>query len=386
MTSMAVKRPVLSVGIEEEYLLVDPVTRDLAADPPPEIAEECQRRVPDQIVTPEFLRSQIEVGTRVCSTIADASAALIELRRTVAEVAREHGLALMAASTHPFANWHAQKPTRKERYEILARDMQATVRRLLICGMHVHAGIEDEDLRIDLMNQVTYFLPHLLALTTSSPFWQGEESGLMSYRLSVFDGLPRTGLPDQFGSHGEYQRLVDQMVKAGLIEDATKLWWDLRPSDKFPTLEMRMTDVCTRVDDAVTVAALYLCLLRMLYRLRAGNQRWRVYPPTLIAENRWLAQRYGCSGKLVDFGIGRQVPYAELLEEVLELVAEDADMLGCTAEVGHAREIVRRGTSAHRQLDVYRAAVAAGADGREAMREVVDMLIAETVAGVGLDG
>lgn len=382
---MAVAAPELTVGIEEEYLLVDPETRDLAVDPPAGILEECQRRVPDQIVAPEFLRSQIEIGTRVCPTIKQARAALVELRRCVAEVAREHGLALVAASTHPFASWQTQKPTAKERYEVLARDMQATARRLLICGMHVHAGVSDDDLRIDLMNQVAYFLPHLLALSTSSPFWQGEETGLMSYRLSVFDGLPRTGVPDYFNSYSEYERLVRQMVKAGVIEDSTKLWWDVRPSHKFPTLEMRMTDVCTRLDDAVTIAALYVCILRWLYRLRAANQRWRIYPSVLIAENRWLAQRYSCTGSLVDFGIGRQVPFVELIEEIIAFTAEDAEALDCVEEVAHAREIVRRGTSAHRQLEVYHGATAAGADKMAAMRQVVDMLIAETVIGTGLE-
>ena len=382
---MVVKAPELTVGIEEEYLLVDPVTRDLAVDPPTQILEECQRRVPDQIVTPEFLRSQIEIGTRVCGSIKEAQSALTELRCNVADVVREHGLALVAASTHPFAAWQDQKPTAKERYEILARDMQATARRLLICGMHVHAAISDEDLRIDLMNQVTYFLPHLLALTTSSPFWQGEESGLMSYRLSVFDGLPRTGVPDYFNSYGEYERLVSQMIRAGLIEDATKLWWDIRPSDKYPTLEMRMTDVCTRLDDAVTVAALYVCLLRWLYRLRASNQRWRIYPSVLIAENRWLAQRHSCTGQMVDFGMGEQVPYANLLDEVIEFVAEDAEALDCVEEVKRSRDIVARGTSAHRQLAVFRAAKESGADNTEAMRQVVDMLIEETMLGTGLE-
>lgn len=382
---MVVKAPELTVGIEEEYLLVDPATRDLAIDPPPQILEECQRRVPDQIVTPEFLRSQIEIGTRVCGSVKEAQSALTELRRNVADVVREHGLALVAASTHPFAAWQDQKPTARERYEVLARDMQATARRLLICGMHVHAAISDEDLRIDLMNQVTYFLPHLLALTTSSPFWQGEESGLMSYRLSVFDGLPRTGVPDYFNSYGEYERLVTQMVSAGLIEDATKLWWDIRPSDKYPTLEMRMTDVCTRLDDAVTVAALYVCLLRWLYRLRASNQRWRIYPSVLIAENRWLAQRHSCTGSMVDFGMGEQVPYANLLEEVIALVAEDAEALDCVEEVKRSRDIVARGTSAHRQLAVFREAKENGADNTEAMRQVVDMLIEDTLLGTGLE-
>jgi len=382
---MPVTAPELTVGVEEEYLLVDPQTRDLAVDPPPSLVEECQRRVPDQIFTPEFLRSQIEIGTRVCTTITELRAALQECRRTVIEVARENGLAVIAASTHPFADWAAQKPTAKERYEALARDLQATARRLLIGGMHVHAAISDPDLRIDLMNQISYFLPHLLALTTSSPFWQGHESGLMSYRLTVFDGLPRTGLPDTFNSFAEYQRLVDQMINAGLIEDATKLWWDIRPSDKFPTLEMRMTDVCTRMDDSITVAALYVCLLRFLYSLRTTNQRWRIYPPTLIAENRWLAQRYGCSGKMVDFGLGQQVPFADLMDEVLDLVAEHARALDCVEDVERARDITARGTSAHKQLTVYAQAVAAGADQKEALCQVVDMLIEETMVGTGVD-
>jgi len=253
---------------------------------------------------------------------------------------------------------------------------------LLICGMHVHVAIEDADLRIDLMNQVAYFLPHLLCLTTSSPFWQGEDTGLKSYRLTVFDSLPRTGMPDHFGSHAEFQRTLDHLVGAGVIEDGTKLWWDIRPSVRFPTLEMRIADVCTRLDDAIAVAALYRCLLHMLFRLRLRNQRWRMYLPMLVMENRWRAQRYGAEGSLIDFGKGATVPFPDLLEEMLELVGVDADALGCAAEVEHAREIVGRGTSADRQLHVHRAALAAGADETEAMRAVVDTLIADTVAGL----
>ncbi len=376
------KDPDFTLGVEEEYLLVDPETRDLAIDPPEDILRECQELLPNHQVTPEFLRSQIEIGTRVCRNIDEVRESLIELRSTVSKVAEKHGLALMAASTHPFADWHLLKHTAKERYDIIAQDLQAVVRRLMICGMHVHCGIEDPEVRIDLMNQVSYFLPHLLALSTSSPFWRGEVSGLKSYRLSVFDSLPRTGVPDRFDSFGEYQRLINVMVEAGTIEDGSKIWWDLRPSSKFPTLEMRMTDVCSLMEDTLCIAALYSSLLRMLYRLRRKNQRWRIYPRTLVAENRWMAQRFGVEGKLIDLGILGQVPTGDLIEEIIGLVEEDADALGCLNEVYHARTIVRRGTSAERQLKVYQDARAGGKDNGEALRTVVDNVLKETVTGV----
>ena len=373
--------PTFTIGIEEEYLLVDQDSRDLAADPPQKMLDEIEKRLTGQ-VSPEFLRAQIEVETRVCSSVTQVRADLAKLRRTVASVASDHGFAPIAAATHPFASWRDQKQTDKERYNDLAKDLQAVARRLLICGQHVHVAIEDDDLRIDLMNQIPYFLPHLLALSTSSPFWRGVDTGLMSYRLTVFDGLPRTGLPDQFDSHGEYQRLVGQLTGAGLIKDATMIWWDIRPSAKYPTLEMRMTDVCTRLEDSITVAALYACIVSMLYRLRRDNQRWRIYPRSLVDENRWLAQRFGVTGQLVDFGLGRMVDYPELLEELIELVREDAERLNCVAEVEHAREIVRRGTSAQRQLAVFAAAVDGGAPHDQALRQVVDDLIAQTVDGL----
>ena len=371
----------VTIGIEEEYLLVDLETRNLATEPPSAMLEECEA-LSEGRVSPEFLKSQIEVGTKVCTTVQEAREDLRALRAMVTRAAGRHGLAPIAASTHPFAQWQEQKHTEKERYNVLARDLAAVARRLLICGMHVHVGIADEDTRIDLMNQVSYFLPHLLALSTSSPFWRGEETGLRSFRLTVFDGLPRTGLPDHFESFGEYQRLVDRMVQAGLVEDATKLWWDLRPSARYPTLEMRMTDVCTRLDDAVTVAALFLCLLSMLSRLRANNQRWRIYPRSLVQENRWLAQRYGSDGELVDFGKGIKVPFTDLVEEIIELVAEDAERLGCVDEILNVREIVRRGTSAHRQLAAFHAAREAGVAEDEALRRVVDMLIEDSAIGI----
>lgn len=373
--------PPFTIGMEEEYLLVDRVTRDLVSDPPPEMMQECEALLQGQVM-PEFLRAQIEVATRPCATMPEARADLARLRCTVAEVAAKHGLAPIAAGLHPFAVWESQRATQKERYVALARDLQAVGQRLMICGLHVHVGIGNDDLRIDLMNQVSYFLPHLLALSTSSPFWRGRDTGLKSYRVSVFNELPRTGLPQRFESFGEYARHVDVLVRAGLIEDASKLWWDVRPSARFPTLEMRITDACSRLDDALSIAAIYRCLLSMLWRLKGNNQRWRLYADMLVAENRWRAQRYGIDEGLVDFGKGEIVPYGDLLEEIIALVDSDAERLGCTEDVLRARDIMRRGTSAHRQVRVYSEAVKAGASPKDALIQVVDFLIAEFTDGV----
>ncbi len=378
---MTRKEPSFTVGIEEEYLLVDRKTRDLVVEAPATLMSECERRLEGR-VSPEFLQSQIEIGTSKCANIKEAAAELAELRRCVAEVARDHGLAMIAASTHPFAAWDLQKHTPKERYHQLAQDMQAVVRRLLICGMHVHVGLDDDELRIDLMGQVSYFLPHLLALSTSSPFWRGEDTGLKSYRLAAFDELPRTGLPQSFDSYGEYKRHLDIMVSAGLVEDASKIWWDVRPSARFPTLEMRIPDICTNIDDGVTIAALYLGLVRMLYRLKRNNQRWRIYSNMLVQENRWRAQRYGMDEGLVDFGRGEIVAYGDLLEEILALTEVDTLALDCAEEAKRAREILKRGTSAHRQIAVYKKAMKDGAEKPEALRRVVDFLIEESVAGL----
>ena len=377
----AMHEPSFTIGIEEEYLLVDAQTRDLIHEAPPTMLAECEALLEGQ-VSPEFLQCQIEVGTRVCSTVGEARSDLARLRSTVASVARSHGLRLVAASTHPFAARGEQMRTDKERYQTIEHDLQEVARRLVICGMHVHVGIDDDELRIDLMNQVSYALPHLLALGTSSPFWRGHDTGLKSYRISVWDEMPRTGLPEPFESHGEFQRFLDVLVRTGIVEDGTKLWWDIRPSARFPTLEMRISDICTRLEDTVCIASLYVSWLRMLYRLRVRNQRWRRYPRMFIAENRWRAQRYGIDQGLVDFGLGAVVAYPDLLEEMIALCAEDAEALGCTAEVEHARRIVARGTSAHWQVRTWRDAIAGGASEREALEAVVDMLIEETMHGI----
>ena len=373
--------PPFTIGIEEEYLLVDKETRSLVVDPPESLMTECEERCGAQ-VTSELLRSQIEIGTKVCENVKEAEVELRRLRRIIIDVSANYGMAPIASSTHPFSRWADQKQTEKDRYNALTIEMQAAARRLLICGMHVHVGINDDEVRIDLMNQMSYFLPHLLALSCSSPFWEGRDTGLKSYRLTVFDSLPRTGLPERFASYAEYERHINILMNAGLIEDATRIWWDLRPSARSPTLETRVMDVCTRLDDTISLAALLVCIMRMLYRLRASNQRWRMYTPMLIRENRWRAMRYSFDEGLIDLGKGGVVDFETLLDEILSLVSDDAKALGCVEEVARTRNILTRGTSAHRQRKCYELEQADGKESAECLRAVVDMLISDTARGV----
>ncbi len=375
---MPLKDPTFTIGIEEEYLLVEQASRDLVREMPQALFEDCERALRGHVAR-EYLKSQIEVETEIHKTPAAAGAELVQARRTVADLAAQHGLAPIAASTHPFARWSTQQPTERERYQAIAKDLAGVGRRLVICGMHVHAGVEDDELRIDLMNQARYFMPHLLVLSTSSPFAEGEDTGLKSYRIAAFQELPRTGLPGRFESWEEYRQTIDLLIRSKVVSDASQIWWDIRPSSKFPTLEMRITDVCTRVEDAVCVAAMFVSILRMLYRFRRSNQTWRSYPLFLLSENRWRAQRYGVAGTLFDFGKGELVPFADLVEELLVLLSEDAEALGCAAEIAHARTIVQRGTSADRQVACFERLMAQGATREEALKGVVDHLIAETV-------
>lgn len=373
--------PEFTLGVEEEYLLVDLETRALVVDPPKSLLSECEELLGGQVTT-ELLRSQIEVGTKVCQNVQEVREDLARLRACIIEVTGRHGIAPIASSTHPFSRWSDQKHTEKDRYESLTSEMQGAARRMVICGMHVHVGINDDPLRIDLMNQAAYFLPHLLALSCSSPFWNGIDTGLKSYRLTIFDALPRTGLPERFQSYNEYQRHVDILVQAGVIQDSTKIWWDLRPSASFPTLEARIMDVCTRLDDAISLTALWVCVMRMLYRLRTKNQRWRTYSQMLINENRWRAMRYSFDEGMIDFAKGSIVPFDELLDEILELTYEDSQVLGCEKEVASVRDILSRGTSAHRQLASHDEALASGKDAEAALRAVVDTLIEDTRGGL----
>lgn len=375
---MHMSEPAFTLGVEEEYLLVDLESRDLVSDPPAELMRECTRLLQAH-VSPELMRAQIEVGTPVCHTLGDVRESLKWLRGTIAEVSNRFGCAPIAVSTHPFARWLEQKQTAKQRYLQLTDQMQAAARRLLICGMHVHVGIEDEELRIDLMNQMSYFLPHLLAMSSSSPFWEGEDTGLRSYRLTVFDALPRTGLPEQFASYAEYERHVRVLVNAGLVEDASMIWWDLRPSASFPTLETRIMDVVTNLEHTLSLVALTVCLTRMLYRARIKNQRWRVYAGMLINENRWRAMRYSFDEGLIDLAKGEVVPFPELLDELMAFIEEDADYLGCQDEIMGLRDILANGTSAHNQITQYQKALDQGVSNEEALSRVVDWLIDQTV-------
>ena len=374
-----IDEPSWTIGIEEEYLLVDHDSGALVKVQPPGLIERVAE-LRHGLVSPELFSAQIEIGTGICRDMQHLRADVGLLRLAVTEAAAEHGLAPIAASTHPFARPEELEITDKERYRDLADDLQDITRQLVISGLHVHVGIEDPELRIDLMNQVTYFLPHLLALSTSSPFWQGRDTGLASYRSAVYKTLPRTGLPPKFDSWAEFRRHVDVLVNAGIIEDSSKVWWDIRPSERYPTLEMRVTDLPTRMEDTIAVAAAYVCLLRMLWRLRDGNQRWRSYENFLISENLWRAERYGVNGSLIDFGKGTLVPYEDLVDELIELVSPDAEALDCVDEIGHLRTICERGTSTHNQLAVYQAAQDAGADHHEALAEVVQHLIKDTLA------
>ena len=372
------KNKFFSIGLEEEYLIVNKYDGELIIDPPKNLMRDCKKKLKQQ-VKPEFLKSQIEVRTKVCSTIKDLKKNLIFLRKNISEILNQYDLAPIAVSIHPFSRWEQQKHTEKRRYSALAEDFQIVGRRLVISGMHIHVGIPDNEMRIDLMNQVAYFLPHLLALSTSSPFWKGELTGLKSYRVSIFDELPRTGLPEQFDSYNEYRRHLKILLNSGLLEDPSKIWWDLRPNVKFPTLEMRICDTCTSLKDSISIAALYLCIIHMVHRLRRENQKSRVYSKMLINENRWRVQRYGMEKGLVDFGKSKLVPYKYLIDELIELVKEDASELGCIQEVQNIKNIYKAGTSADKQIKIFKNEIKKSGDTKLALENVVKFLIKDTV-------
>ncbi|MDY6874580.1 MAG: carboxylate-amine ligase [Chloroflexota bacterium] len=364
--------PSLTIGIEEEYQIIDPATRELRSYVQ-RFLEQGRTVLPDQI-RPEFLQSQVEAGTRICHDIQEARRELIRMRRSICELAEREGLWVVAAGTHPFSSWVRQKVSPFGRYPELARFLQDVGRRLLIFGMHVHVGIEDRELLIEVMNQIRYFLPHLLALSTSSPFWHGRETGLKSYRSVVFESLPRTGIPQQFGSYAEYRSYVDMLLATSSIAEPAHIWWDVRPSEKFPTLEVRIPDMCTRVDETLCLVALVQAIVAKLVRLRRANQTWRLYHKRLLDENKWRAVRYGISDELIDFGKAEEVSFPSLVEELLVWVDDVVDELGSRIEIEYARTILRQGTSADRQLAVYHQT--------NDFRAVVDRLAEETREGL----
>jgi len=363
--------PKFTIGLEEEYQIVHAETRELTSYIQ-EFLNSGRVVLKDQI-KPEFMQSQVEVGSSICDNMQDVRAEIVRLRTAVDKMAREQGLRVVAAGTHPFSSWSEQKITAGERYTKHERDMADVARRLLVFGMHVHIGIDDEELRIDIMNQSRYFLPHLLALSTSSPFWHGRDTGLKSYRTIVLGDLPRAGLPPHFHSWNEYQRFLSTLIETRCIDEPTKIWWDIRPNPKYPTLEYRFPDICTRVDDAICIAALLLGLVAKLVQLRRRNIRWREYRRNLITESKWRAVRYGVEGTLIDFGKRAEVPLSDLIEEILELIDDVVDELNIRKEVTHVRTILKEGTSADRQLAVYRK--------QRDLRAVVDHLIVDTFEG-----
>ena len=363
--------PPLTLGIEEEYQIIDPETRELKSYVQ-EFLEEGRIILKDQI-KPEFLQSQVEVGSHICRNIQEVRAEVIRLRRSVCRLAEEKGVRVAAASTHPISQWQSQMANKGERYTELATNMAQLARRMLIFGMHVHVGFEDKEMMIDVMNQARYFVPHLLALSTSSPFWQGRDTGLKSYRTVIFESLPRTGIPPSLKSWADYQGFIDTLVETKCIDEPTKIWWDIRPHPKFPTLEFRACDICTKVDEAVAIAALVQAIVAKLIKLRMNNQSWRAYRHHLITENKWRAVRYGTDGQLIDFGKREEVPFRFLAQELLDVVDDVVDELGSREEINYIKKILQEGTSADRQLEVYRKT--------GSLESVVDHLVAETKEG-----
>lgn len=361
----------LTIGIEEEYQIIDPNTRELTSYIS-EMLDQGAVLFRDQ-VKPEFLQSQLEAGTNICRNIQEARLEVTRLRGIIAEIAQKNGRKIIAAGTHPFSRWQDQIVTDKDRYKTLLDTMQMLARRLLIFGMHVHIGIPDKDLRIDVMNQASYFMPHILALSTSSPFWFGRTTGLKSYRSIIFGDLPRTGVPEYFDSSEDYSRYINTLVKTGCIDEPTKIWWDIRPHPKFPTLEFRVCDCTTRVDEVIAIAALIQAVVAKLIELRRNNQTWRIYRRGLIEENRWRAIRDGVKGQLIDFGKQEQVPLKLLIEELIELLGDIPDRLGTRHEVEYIKTIAEGGSSADRQLRKYQET--------GSMEAVVDMLAEETMMG-----
>ena len=366
-------RPSFTIGIEEEYQTIDPETRDLRSHIDVEILEKGKSLL-KEAVKPEMHQSVIEVGTGVCKDIQQARAEIVGLRRDMLALAKSNGLRLGAAGTHPFADWRDQEIYPDQRYYEILEDMKIVARANLIFGLHVHVGIEDRETAIHLMNAARYFLPHILALSTNSPFWLGMDTGLKSYRCKVFDKFPRTNIPDYFPSWGEYESFVNLLVQTRCIDNAKKIWWDIRPHPHFSTLEFRICDLPMRADETIAIAALIQATVAKLYKLHAANQGFRLYRRALIMENKWRALRYGLDGKLIDFGKKTEVPLRDLIYEYLHLIDDVVDELGSRREINYIHRILEMGTGADRQLAVYRAT--------GDFKKVVDYIIAETAAGI----
>jgi glutamate---cysteine ligase / carboxylate-amine ligase len=372
---MIKKDHVYTLGIEEEFAIVDPETRELRSHIQ-EILEGGKVTLKEQI-KPEMHQSVVELGTEICQSIADARAHVIELRSKLASLAGRSGLKIASVGTHPFSHWRDQLITQGERYQEIVKDMQQLARANLIFGLHVHVGIPDRDSAIHVMNQARYFLPHIYALSVNSPFWVGQDTGLKGYRLKVFERFPRTGIPDSFESLSEYDDYCKLLVKTGCIDNPKKIWWDIRLHPFFDTLEVRVCDAQSRIDDTLAIAALIQAVIARLYKLLRQNITFRVYRRRLLDENRWRASRYGIDGKLIDFGREAEVETRSLLNELLAFVSTEVDELGTQAEMAHIEKIMRDGTGADRQLAVW--------ERTRHMKGVVDHIVAETYEGLNID-
>ena len=359
----------LTIGIEEEYQIIDTESRELTSF----ITEFMEQgaMVFNENVKPEFLQSQIEVGSSICKDIKEARSEICRLRNLVSDIAAKNKCNIVAAGTHPFSKWEDQLVTNKERYRGLLDSMQIVAKRLLIFGMHIHIGIKDRDLRIDIMNQMRYFMPHILALSTSSPFWWGQKTGFKSYRSIVFEDLPRTGIPERFDSYVEYEQYIHTLIKCGCIDEATKIWWDIRPHPIFPTLEFRICDCTTKVNEVIAIAALIQSLVAKLIKLRMSNQSWRSYRSSMIAENKWRAIKDGIKGELIDFGKQTEISASELMEELIELIDDVLDPLGTRKDVEYLFTLLKEGSSADRQISCY--------ERTDSLEAVVDQLSEETM-------
>jgi carboxylate-amine ligase len=372
--------PEFTFGIEEEYFLVDPKTMALAPDPDQGIFRLAEVKAKDigGAISRELIRAQIEVATPVCRTQDEAGRAIRAMRKAVVDAAEAHGLSLMACSAHPFSYADDQRRTDRRRYREIKADLQFAARRLMVCGMHVHIGIDDVETRLKVLNAFREYLPLLLALTASSPFWEGEISGLKSVRPVILDELPRSGIPDRFPNYGMYARAVESLVKAGVIEDASKIWWDARLSARVPTLEVRMMDVCPRIEDGLAIAAFIRCMCRMLWReVTSGPAKKPTVSRLVIMENRWRAQRFGVGGTLI-YDHGTLIPIADWVAELADQIKEDARHFGCEAEIARIVATARHGTSADRQLDHYQASVARGDSTERSLKLLAETIVQET--------
>jgi glutamate---cysteine ligase / carboxylate-amine ligase len=363
-----------TLGIEEEFAIIDPVTRELRSHIQ-EILEGGKVTLKEQ-VKPEMHQSVVELGTEICQSIADARSHVVELRSKLAGLAAQSGLKIASAGTHPFSHWHDQLITEGERYKEIVQDMQLLARANLIFGLHVHVGIPSRDTAIHVMNQARYFLPHIYALSVNSPFWVGRNTGLKGYRLKVFERFPRTGIPDAFESLSEYEDYCKLLVKTGCVDNAKKIWWDIRLHPFFDTLEFRIFDAQSRVEDTLALAALVQAIIARLYTLFRQNTTFRVYRRRLLDENRWRASRYGIDGKMIDFGREAEVETRSLIQELLEFVGKEMEELGSQRELAHLQRILREGTGADRQLATW--------ERTQDMKAVVDQIVQETYEGLRL--